>query len=110
MAGIREVLAANLKEYRRRSGFSQDKLAELADISSQYLATVETCRKFPTPEVLDRLAAALNVETYLLFDVSTTPKEALERLHWSVVSDIKRVVREAVKEALAEEYKARGKD
>jgi transcriptional regulator with XRE-family HTH domain len=110
MASIREVLAGNLKEYRRKSGFSQDKLAERADISSQYLATVETCRKFPTPEVLDRLAAALDIETHLLFEVSTTPKEALERLHRSLVTDIKQVVREAIKETLTEECKAKSKD
>ncbi|MDR2176980.1 MAG: helix-turn-helix domain-containing protein [Treponema sp.] len=105
MASIRKVLAVNLKEYRRRNGFSQDKLAELADISSQYLATVETCRKFPTPEVLERLAAALNIETHLLFEVSTSPEEALERLHRSVIVDIKQVVRDAIKETLSGECK-----
>jgi len=105
MASIREILANNLKEYRRKSGFSQDKLAELAQISSQYLATVETCRKFPTPEVLERLATALSIETQLLFKASNTSEEAIERLHQSVVADIKQVVREAIKETLAEESK-----
>jgi transcriptional regulator with XRE-family HTH domain len=110
MASIREVLAANLKEYRRRSGLSQDKLAEQADISCQYLATVETCRKFPTPEVLERLAAALNIETHLLFEVPSTPEDALERLHRSVVTDIKQVVRETIKETLTEVCKAKDRD
>ena len=109
MANIREILANNLKEYRRRNGFSQEKLAELAEISSQYLATVETCRKFPTPEVLERLATALDVETQLLFKVSTTPEETLEKLHKSVVADIKQVVREAIKETLASECKVKRK-
>jgi transcriptional regulator with XRE-family HTH domain len=103
MASIREILATNLKEFRRINGFSQDKLAELAEISSQYLATVETCRKFPTPEVLERLAIALDIETQLLFKVSTTPEETLEKLRQSVVADIKQVVREAIKETLASE-------
>jgi len=34
---------------------------------------VEVSRKFPTPEMLDRLAKALEVETYQLFDASATP-------------------------------------
>jgi transcriptional regulator with XRE-family HTH domain len=102
MASIREILANNLKEFRRINGFSQDKLAELADISSQYLATVETCRKFPTPEVLERLAAALDVETQLLFSVSPSPEEAMEKLHQSIVKDIDSVVANAVKKAIAE--------
>jgi transcriptional regulator with XRE-family HTH domain len=109
MSNIREVLASNLKEYRRKNGFSQDQLAEIAEISSQYLATVETCRKFPTPEVLERLADALNVETQLLFNVSSTPEEAIEKLHQAVVTDIKQVVREAIRETLIEECKAKGK-
>ena len=73
MGNIREILAKNLKSHRRKFGFSQDKLAELACISSQYLATVETCRKFPTPEVLDRLADALGIETHELFIYDSTP-------------------------------------
>jgi hypothetical protein len=55
-------------------------------------------------------AAALDIETHLLFEVSTTPEEALEWLHRSVITDIKQVVREAIKETLAEEYKAKSKD
>jgi transcriptional regulator with XRE-family HTH domain len=106
MGSIREVLATNLKEYRRISGFSQDKLAELADISSQYLATVETCRKFPTPEVLDKIAGALNIKTYQLFAVQPSPEEAMERLHESIIKDIDRRMSEAVRRAVAENTRA----
>jgi len=84
MAGIREVLAKNIKEYRRKYGLSQDKLAELAGISSQYLATVETCRKFPTPEMLDRLAEALSLETHELFASAPTPQDELEKLRQNI--------------------------
>ncbi|GHV54431.1 hypothetical protein AGMMS49579_14990 [Spirochaetia bacterium] len=101
MAGIREVLATNLKEYRRMRGYSQDKLAELANISSQYLATIETCRKFPTPEVMDLLAAALGIKTHQLFEVSATPEEALERLYQTVAGNIGRVVADAVEKTLS---------
>ncbi|GHV33524.1 hypothetical protein AGMMS4952_25470 [Spirochaetia bacterium] len=105
MAGIREVLAANLKEYRRMRGFSQDRLAELANISSQYLATIETCRKFPTPEVMDLLAAALGIKTHLLFEVSTTPEEALERLYQTVAANIERLVASTIERTLSEKCK-----
>jgi transcriptional regulator with XRE-family HTH domain len=100
MASIREVLASNIKEYRRKCGFSQDKLAELANISSQYLATVETCRKFPTPEVLDRLAEALGIETYELFIVKPSPEDAMERLHNTLVCNIERVIADAIDKSL----------
>jgi len=98
MASIREVLANNIKEYRRKCGFSQDKLAELAGISSQYLATVETCRKFPTPEVLDRLANALGIEPHELFAFSS-PQNELEKLRQDIIGEVVT----AIKQSFAEE-------
>jgi len=104
MAGIREILANNIKEYRRKRGFSQDKLSELAGISSQYLATVETCRKFPTPEVLDRLADALRIETYELF-AFTTPRNELEKLRHDIIGEVVK----AIKQSFVEESKSKKK-
>ena len=57
--GKKEVLAKNLKENRKRLGFTQLELSEMADMSKQYLAMLEIARKFPTDDVLERLAAAL---------------------------------------------------
>ena len=94
MANIREILAKNIKEYRRKHGFSQDKLAELANISSQYLATVETCRKFPTPEVLDRLAEALDIETHELFASTPSPQIELEKLRQDIIGEVSRTIRQ----------------
>ena len=105
MANIREVLANNIKEYRRKSGFSQDKLAEFAGISSQYLATVETCRKFPTPEVLDRLAEALDIETHELFTFDSTPQNELEKLRQDIIGEVVK----AIKQSFAEESKNKKK-
>ena len=104
MASIREVLANNIKEYRRKRGFSQDKLAELTGISSQYLATIETCRKFPTPEVLDRLAEALEIETHELF-IFSSPKGELEKLRQDIIGEVVN----AIKQSFAEESKTKNK-
>jgi len=98
MAGIREVLAKNIKEYRRKNGLSQDKLAEMASISSQYLATVETCRKFPTPEVLDRLAEALSLETHELFSSAPTPQDELEKLRQNIISEVVNAIKQSFEE------------
>jgi transcriptional regulator with XRE-family HTH domain len=101
MISIRETLAKNLKEHRRKRGISQEKLAELADISTHFVAMIELSRKFPGPETLERLVAALDIETYELFTVTPTPEGALERLHHAVLTDIERVVGEAIEKALA---------
>jgi len=94
MIGIREVLANNLRENRRKCGLSQDKLAEMADISSQYLATIETCRKFPTPEVLDRLAEALGIDSHKLF-IYSSPQDELEKLRHDIIREVVRAIEQS---------------
>jgi transcriptional regulator with XRE-family HTH domain len=93
---IREVLAQNLKINRRKRGLTQEKLAEKAGISAHYLAMVEITRKFPTPEMLDRLARTLDIETYKLFEMSTAPEEALRLLRQDIVSEIEQIVVKAM--------------
>ena len=101
MKDIRGILANNLKENRRKCGVSQSKLAEKAGISTQYIAMIELSRQFPTPEVLERIAVALDIEAYELFAVPVSPENALERLHKEVLNDIKQVVGEAVEKAVS---------
>jgi transcriptional regulator with XRE-family HTH domain len=103
--GIREILAQNLKENRQKCGFTQEKLAEKAGISANYLSMVEVSKKFPTPEVLDRLANALKIETFQLFDASATAEGALIHLERSILNNIKQVVKETVRETILEESK-----
>lgn len=98
-------MATNLKEYRRKCGVSQAKLAEKAGISTQYIAMIELSRQFPTPEVLDRIACALGIEAYQLFVVPPSPEEAMERLHRDIISDIRQVFGELIEKALEEKDK-----
>jgi transcriptional regulator with XRE-family HTH domain len=102
MTNLRNILANNLREYRRKRGVSQAKLAGKAGISTQYIAMIELSRQFPTPEVLDRIAEALGIEAYQLFAVALSPEDAMERLHDTLVGNLERVVGEAVKKAVAE--------
>ena len=104
-ANIRDILARNIKENRRKNSLSQEKLAEKAGISTPFIAMIEVSRKFPSPEVLDRIAGALNIKTYQLFTVPTSPEEAMQRLHQSIIRDIDQHIAEAVKKAVAENYK-----
>ena len=66
---------------------------------------VEVSRKFPSPEMLDRLAEALEIETYQLFDVSATPEGALLHLERSIVSNIEQVIADAIEKNLSTQCK-----
>ena len=103
--GIRQVLALNLKKNRQKCGLTQEKLAEKAGISAHYLAMVEVAKKFPTPEMLDKLAQALEIDAVQLFDISATPEGALLHLEQSIISNIEQIVSNTIKQTLSNELK-----
>ena len=85
---LREIFAKNLRENRRKCGFSQEKLAEKAGISTQYLAMMEIARKFPTSEVLERIAGAMKIKVYELFLTEHSPREELELLRRDIINEM----------------------
>jgi transcriptional regulator with XRE-family HTH domain len=106
-ASIREIFAKNLRENRRKCGFSQEKLAENAGITTQYLAMMEIARKFPSSEVLERLAAAMGIKVYELFLIDHSPREELELLRRDIINEMKQTFDESLEKALSGKYKRR---
>ena len=64
---IRKTLAKNIKNLRTQKGMSQALLAEKADISVPFISAIEQCTKWPYPDTLAQIAAALKVEVSDLF-------------------------------------------
>ena len=85
MAGIKEILAQNLKKNRRRLGITQPELAEKAGLSTHYLGMIEIARNFPTADVLERLALALDIKPNELFSIADSPEIAMEQLQKAVL-------------------------
>jgi transcriptional regulator with XRE-family HTH domain len=111
MANIKEILAQNLKKYRKRLGITQPQLAERAGVSTNYLGMIEVARNFPTADVLERLAAALGIKPNELFSVSDSPEIAMEQLQMAILGKLDQklvsfdqVIDCAVKKAIAENY------
>ena len=103
MAKIREILAQNMKIHRQRLGITQEDLAERANISTNFIGIIEQKRKFPGPEILDRIAAALEIETFELFATSASPQAELKKLHKEILADLDRAINEAVGKAIKEQ-------
>ena len=84
-------------------GFSQAKLAEKAEISTHYIAQIEQKNKFPSPEMLERIAAALEFDSPQLFSIgSSYNDEAIERFKEGVQADLENAVSIAIGTRLAE--------
>jgi transcriptional regulator with XRE-family HTH domain len=101
MAKIREILAVNIKEYRRKIGITQSELAERSSISTNFMGMIEQERKFPAPEILDRIAAALEIEPSELFTYTPTPQNELEKLRKEIIGEVVKTI----KQSFAEESK-----
>jgi len=106
---IQETFARNLRENRRKCGFTQVQLAEKSDISTHYLAMVELARYIPRVEIIERLANALNIEIYELFIVPLSPAMELKKLNESIVSDLENIVMKSVDKAFEQERKRQRK-
>jgi len=64
---FQELFIINLKNYRKVRGISQSRLAELCESSQAYIAEIEVGKKFPSPDMIERIASALELESYCLF-------------------------------------------
>jgi len=104
MAKIREILAQNMKMHRQRLGITQPELAERANISTNFIGMIEQKRKFPAPEMLDRIASALEIETVELFATTTSPQFELKKLHEEIKTDLDRIISEAINKAIKQQF------
>jgi transcriptional regulator with XRE-family HTH domain len=102
MTNIRDVLADNMKAYRNALGLSQAKLAEKVNTSTHYIGMIETKNKFPSPEMLERLAAALGVDTVTLFSRELDLPAALKTYRRAALEDIQNLIEQFIGEKLKE--------
>jgi transcriptional regulator with XRE-family HTH domain len=64
---IRQILAQNIKKRRESLGLTQERLAEISNLSVQTINTIEGCRMWVSDKSVTRLAKALNIEIFQLF-------------------------------------------
>jgi transcriptional regulator with XRE-family HTH domain len=87
-----------MKEKRRILGFSQAKLAEKVSTAPTYIAMIELEKKFPSVEMLERIAEALSMDTTELFSVQSLPADSVRNLHKSILTEFQKVVERKLKE------------
>ena len=102
MTKIQKYLAKNIKHYRNLLGLTQEQLAERVGTSTNYIGTIETCKKFPSPNMIERIAKALNLDSSLLFqndDKRTSQdKQNLTKFKRDLLKNIKKTIDSALQE------------
>lgn len=64
---IVSVFAGNLRKYRKEKGLSQEKFAEMTGLHRTYISAIERKKRSIALENVQKIADALEIDTYLLF-------------------------------------------
>jgi transcriptional regulator with XRE-family HTH domain len=80
MTNIRELLGSNIRAYRNNLGISQEKLAENINMATNYLGLIEGGKKFPSADMIERIAAALGEDTPALFSLTPLRQDWKEQI------------------------------
>ncbi|MDR1894383.1 MAG: helix-turn-helix transcriptional regulator [Spirochaetales bacterium] len=84
-----------MKSFRKKAGISQMKLAERCDTSPSYIGEIEIGRKFPSIEMIEKIASALGIEAHQLF-MDPGPGEPYPRLPKGMSDEILAQIHQAV--------------
>ena len=82
---LRKVLSANIKAQRKKLGISQEKLAEMANLSVQMVNTIEGHQTWVSDKTLIALSNALGIEVSQLFTPAAEGQKKSRRplpSHW----------------------------
>jgi transcriptional regulator with XRE-family HTH domain len=102
MTSIRTLLSINIKKRRQVLGFSQVNLAERVGTSTQYIGQIEQNKKFPSPEMLERIAEALEVDSPQLFSLETYSQTAIQRFRENLKVNLEKAIDDFIDKGLSE--------
>ena len=98
MTDLQEIFIKNLKYLRKKNKISQRKLAELMGSSPTSISLVECGLRFPTLINIEKIANALHVNSYALFDpnLQDEDKNKLKKELISMKNDMLNKFKEAI--------------
>ena len=100
MTNLRSLLAYNIKERRRFLSISQAQLAEKVATSTHYIGQIEQKNKFPSPEMLERIATALEIDSPQLFSMTSFSDEAIKRFQKGITTDLETALIHAIAQTI----------
>jgi transcriptional regulator with XRE-family HTH domain len=110
MTSLRALLSSNIRKRRKTLNISQEQLAEKVSTSAHYIGQIERKSKFPSPEMFERIAAALEIDSPQLFSMASFSEEAINHFQINVLSDMETALTKALSQSLAQTIAARSSD
>jgi transcriptional regulator with XRE-family HTH domain len=97
---IEIMLKTNIRRLRTELGWSQEKLAEKAEISPSYVTQIELGNRSPSIDIIEKIAIALGIEYRILF----TPEDLAKNEYCKSLRILEKNVTQAVNEAIQREF------
>jgi transcriptional regulator with XRE-family HTH domain len=107
---LHRQFADNLRRIRKAKGFSQEELADKAEIDRTHVSNIEVCRNSPGLDIIGRLAEALGIDVKDFFSTEEDPTvnvTPLERLN-AVMPYIRRYQQLAYEFGIADIFQDNG--
>ena len=70
---LKQIFGKNVKYYRFKNHYTQEKLANLVNTSPKYISRIELGQHNPSLDMIEKIANALSIEPDKLFSNSTKP-------------------------------------
>ena len=102
MTSLREVLAHNMKERRKKLKITQVELSERVDVSPYYLSMIEHGKKFPSVGMMERIAKGLEFDSVQLFSMETFPSGTIRKYQREVLKNIRDISNQVLNDKLKE--------
>lgn len=64
---LQDIFIDNLRRIRRKKNITQEKLAEICQTETSYIGQIEIGRRFPSINLIEKIAEALEIPAYILF-------------------------------------------
>ncbi len=102
---LHDILARRLRSERERRSLSQAAFAEIIGISVSYIAALELGQKFPSPALLETIAAALRTEPYrLLTPLDEGNKPDTREIAYTIGTELRRFLEKDINDYVEERY------
>ena len=98
MTNIRAVLAMNINARRKKLKISQAELAEKIDTSPNYISKIETEKQFPSVQMIEQLATALECDTVDLFSTKMIEETRIDLIQSNLLKSINSLVNKSFEE------------
>ena len=105
---LKQIYIRNMKEFRKKEGISQMKLAEYCNSSPTYIGEIEVGKKFPSIDMIEKIASILKIKPYQFFidrteqDADINTENAYPKLPKSMQNEIRSELSFTVNELIRE--------